>query len=132
MAEKGYTIKSDQVAGNWWMNFAGNGQGFSINLWNEPQSGDAGYFKPEVVETQEVVDNTPRVIAANKAYYVSSSAAGAAFTLSFGGPTVGIDAVEAADGAEKATIYYDLSGRRVLYPSNGIFVTGEGQKVFIK
>ena len=132
VAEKGYTIKSDQVAGNWWMNFAGNGQGFSINLWNEPQSGDAGYFKPEVVETQEVVDNTPRVIAANKAYYVSSSAAGAAFTLSFGGPTVGIDAVEAADGAEKATIYYDLSGRRVLYPSNGIFVTGEGQKVFIK
>ena len=132
VAEKGYTIKSDQVAGNWWMNFAGEGQGFSINLWNEPQSGDAGYFKPEVVETQEVVDNTPRVIAANKAYYVSSSAAGAAFTLSFGGPTVGIDAVEAADGAEKATIYYDLSGRRVLYPSNGIFVTGEGQKVFIK
>ena len=132
VAEKGYTIKSDQVAGNWWMNFAGSGQGFSINLWNEPQSGDAGYFKPEVVETQEVVDNTPRVIAANKAYYVSSSAAGAAFTLSFGGPTVGIDAVEAADGAEKATIYYDLSGRRVLYPSNGIFVTGEGQKVFIK
>lgn len=132
VAEKGYTIKSDQVAGNWWMNFAGNGQGFSINLWNEPQSGDAGYFKPEVVETQEVVDNTSRVIAANKAYYVSSSAAGAAFTLSFGGPTVGIDGVEAADGAEKATIYYDLSGRRVLYPSNGIFVTGEGQKVFIK
>lgn len=132
VAEKGYTIKSDQVAGNWWMNFAGDGQGFSINLWNEPESGDAGYFKPEVVETQEVVDNTPRVIAANKAYYVSSSAAGAAFTLSFGGPTVGIDGVESADGAEKATIYYDLSGRRVLYPSNGIFVTGEGQKVFIK
>ena len=132
VAEKGYTIKSDQVAGNWWMNFAGDGQGFSINLWNEPESGDAGYFKPEVVETQEVVDNTPRVIAANKAYYVSNAAATAAFTLSFGGTTTGIDAVEAADGAEKATIYYDLSGRRVLYPSNGIFVTGEGQKVFIK
>lgn len=132
VAEKGYTIKSDQVAGNWWMNFAGEGQKYSINLWNEPQSGDAGYFKPEVVETQEVVDNTPRVIAANKAYYVSSSAAGAAFTLSFGGPTVGIDGVESADGAEKATIYYDLSGRRVLYPSNGIFVTADGQKVFIK
>ena len=132
VAGKGYTIKSDQVAGNWWMNFAGDGQGFSINLWSDPTSGDAGYFKPEVVETQEVVDNTPRVIAANKAYYVSSSAAGAAFTLSFGGPTVGIDGVEAADGAEKATIYYDLSGRRVLYPSNGIFVTADGQKVFIK
>ena len=132
VAGKGYTIKSDQVAGNWWMNFAGDGQGFSINLWSDPTSGDAGYFKPEVVETQEVVDNSPRVIAANKAYYVSNAAATAAFTLSFGGPTVGIDAVEAADGAEKATIYYDLSGRRVLYPSNGIFVTGEGQKVFIK
>lgn len=132
VAEKGYTIKSDQVAGNWWMNFAGSGQGFSINLWSDPTSGDAGYFKPEVVETQEVVDNTPRVIAANKAYYVSNAAATAAFTLSFGGPTVGIDGVESADGAEKATIYYDLSGRRVLYPSNGIFVTADGQKVFIK
>lgn len=132
VAEKGYTIKSDQVAGDLWMNFAGSGQDFSINLWNNPADGDAGYFKQEVVETQEVVDNTPRVIAANKAYYVSSSAAGAAFTLSFGGPTVGIDGVESADGAEKATIYYDLSGRRVLYPSNGIFVTADGQKVFIK
>lgn len=132
VAEKGYTIKSDQVAGDLWMNFAGSGQDFSINLWSDPADGDAGYFKQEVVETQEVVDNTPRVIAANKAYYVSSSAAGAAFTLSFGGPTVGIDGVESADGAEKATIYYDLSGRRVLYPSNGIFVTADGQKVFIK
>lgn len=132
VAEKGYTIKSDQVAGDLWMNFAGSGQGFSINLWSDPADGDAGYFKQEVVETQEVVDNTPRVIAANKAYYVSSSAAAAAFTLSFGGPTVGIDGVESADGAEKATIYYDLSGRRVLYPSNGIFVTADGQKVFIK
>ena len=132
VAEKGYTIKSDQVAGNWWMNFAASGQGFSINLWSKPSDDNAGYFKPEVVETQEVVDNTPRVIAANKAYYVSNAAATAAFTLSFGGTTTGIDAVEAADGAEKATIYYDLSGRRVLYPSNGIFVTGEGQKVFIK
>lgn len=132
VAEKGYTIKSDQVAGDLWMNFAGSGQDFSINLWSDPADGDAGYFKQEVVETQEVVDNTPRVIAANKAYYVSSSAVGAAFTLSFGGPTVGIDGVESADGAEKATIYYDLSGRRVLYPSNGIFVTADGQKVFIK
>ena len=130
--EGNYTIKSDQVTGDWWMNFAGNGQGYSINLYSDPASGSAGYFKPEVVEAQEVVDNTPRVIAANKAYYVSNAAATAAFTLSFGGTTTGIDAVEAADGAEKATIYYDLSGRRVLYPSNGIFVTGEGQKVFIK
>ena len=130
--EGNYTIKSDQVTGDWWMNFAGNGQGYSINLYSDPASGSAGYFKPEVVEAQEVVDNTPRIIAANKAYYVSGSAATAAFTLSFGGTTTGIDAVEAADGAEKATIYYDLSGRRVLYPSNGIFVTADGQKVFIK
>lgn len=127
-----YTIKSDQVTNSWWMNFAGEGQGFSINLFSDPASGSAGYFKPEVVETKEEVDNTPRVIAANKAYYVSNAVATAAFTLSFDGTTTGIDAVEAADGAEKATIYYDLSGRRVLYPSNGIFVTADGQKVFIK
>ena len=132
-----YTIQSDQTDATLYMNFAATGQGLSINVYNNPSDGNGGYFKFNVAEYDTEgepvdVDNTPRVIAANKAYYVSNAAATAAFTLSFGGTTTGIDAVEAADGAEKATIYYDLSGRRVLYPSNGIFVTGEGQKVFIK
>lgn len=32
----------------------------------------------------------------------------------------------------EAEVYYDLNGRRVMYPSNGIFVTAQGKKIFIK
>lgn len=131
-----YITSSDQTTSGWFMNTAGGGQGLSINLWNDINDGsDAGYFSFNVVEydTDEVTgtDNTPRVIAANKAYYVSTLATGEALSLSFGGPAVGIDQI-ATPGAEKAQTYYDLQGRRVLYPSNGIFVTEDGQKVFIK
>ena len=131
-----YITSSDQTTTGWFMNTAGSGQGLSINLYNNINDGsDAGYFSFNVTEydTDEVTgtDNTPRVIAANKAYYVSTLATGEALSLSFGGPAVGIDQI-ATPGAEKAQTYYDLQGRRVLYPSNGIFVTEDGQKVFIK
>ena len=131
-----YNITSDQTESPWFMNSAGNGQAYSINLWNNPNDGtNAGYFSFNVVEydTDNVIDTdpTPRTIAANKAYYVSTQATGEALSLSFGGPAVGIDQI-ATPGAEKAQTYYDLQGRRVLYPSNGIYVTGDGQKVFIK
>ena len=130
-----YYITSDQTESPWFMNSAGNGQAYSINLYNVFDSSNAGYFSFNVVEydTDEVIgtDNTPRTIAANKAYYVSTQATGEALSLSFGGPSVGIDQI-ATPGAEKAQTYYDLQGRRVLYPSNGIYVTGDGQKVFIK
>ena len=130
-----YYITSDKTESPWFMNSAGNGQAYSINLYNVFDSSNAGYFSFNVVEydTDEVIgtDNTPRTIAANKAYYVSTQATGEALSLSFGGPAVGIDQI-ATPGAEKAQTYYDLQGRRVLYPSNGIYVTGDGQKVFIK
>lgn len=130
-----YYITSDKTESPWFMNSAGNGQAYSINLYNVFDSSNAGYFSFNVVEydTDEVIgtDNTPRVIAANKAYYVSTQATGEALSLSFGGPAVGIDQI-ATPGAEKAQTYYDLQGRRVLYPSNGIYVTEDGQKVFIK
>jgi|GEM_PF-6106658 len=131
-----YYITSDQTTSGWFMNSAGSGQGYSINLHNNLNDGsNAGYFSFNVVEydTDNVIgtDPTLRTIAANKAYYVSTQATGEALSLSFGGPAVGIDQI-ATPGAEKAQTYYDLQGRRVLYPSNGIFVTGDGQKVFIK
>ena len=130
-----YYITSDQTESQWFMNSAGDGQAFSINLYNVFDSSNAGYFSFNVVEydTDNVIDTdpTPRTIAANKAYYVSTQATGEALSLSFGGPAVGIDQI-ATPGAEKAQTYYDLQGRRVLYPSNGIYVTGDGQKVFIK
>jgi len=72
-----------------------------------------------------------RTIGANKAYYVGEDATGQAFTLKFGGTTTGIGATPTT-GVDQAEIYYDLSGRRVLYPAKGIYVKANGQKVFIK
>ena len=130
-----YYITSDQTESQWFMNSAGSGQGYSINLYNVFDSSNAGYFSFNVVEydTDEVIgtDNTPRTIAANKAYYVSTQATGEALSLSFGGPAVGIDQI-ATPGAEKAQTYYDLQGRRVLYPAHGVYVKGNGEKVYIK
>lgn len=72
-------------------------------------------------------------VPANKAYMnrtTGSEAAGYRFIIGED-PTVGIDhAIEPATGATKT--YYDLQGRRVLYPSHGIYVTQDGKKVFIK
>jgi hypothetical protein len=31
-----------------------------------------------------------------------------------------------------AAVYYDLQGRRVLYPAAGVYVTAAGQKVYVK
>lgn len=50
--------------------------------------------------------------------------------FSFGNEVTGIDNVNATAPAAKK--YYDLQGRRVLYPAKGIFVTEDGQKVLFK
>ena len=72
-------------------------------------------------------------IAANKAYLPSeniTNAQGVMMAFSFGDEVTGIDNVNAAEAAAKK--YYDLQGRRVLYPAKGIFVTEDGQKVLFK
>lgn len=73
-------------------------------------------------------------VPANKAYVLASdlpAAEAAAQTLNFGfGEVTGINGVNA--DSNNAVEYYDLNGRRVLYPANGIFVTNTGKKVFIK
>jgi len=74
------------------------------------------------------LDPTERTMAANKAYFVSESAA-ASFALKMA--TVGIDGV-LTDGDAEAVKYYDLSGRRVLNPTKGLYVTDKGQKVLVK
>lgn len=74
---------------------------------------------------------TNRTLGTNKAYYVANGAAAASFTLRFGETTTGIDSVEAATDAD-TDVYYDLSGRRVLYPTKGIYVKADGTKVFLK
>lgn len=72
-------------------------------------------------------------IAANKAYLPSgniTNAQGVMMAFSFGDEVTGIDNVNAAEAVAKK--YYDLQGRRVLYPAKGIFVTEDGQKVLFK
>ena len=79
----------------------------------------------------KVTSETDRTIPANKAYYAPEEGALAATVLSFsfGGGTTGISGVTTDASAD---IYYDLQGRRVLYPSQGVYVKGNGEKVYIK
>lgn len=72
-------------------------------------------------------------ILANKAYLPQTNvqnAQGVMMAFSFDNEVTGIDSVNAATAAAKK--YYDLQGRRVLYPAKGIFVTEDGQKVLLK
>ncbi len=85
-------------------------------------SAGVGFYK--------ITDADNRTIPANKAYYAPAAETEAA-VLSFSfGPATGIDGVTVADKA--ADTYYDLSGRRVLYPTHGVYVKGNGEKVYIK
>lgn len=72
---------------------------------------------------------------ANKAYLlkkdIPAQAFGSAlFFFNFNNETTGILNVVNTDN--NSNVYYDLNGRRVLYPTRGIYVKGNGQKVFIK
>lgn len=72
-------------------------------------------------------------IVANKAYLPVANVQGVQgvmMAFSFGDEVTGIDNVNATAPAAKK--YYDLQGRRVLYPAKGIFVTEDGQKVLFK
>ena len=85
-------------------------------------------------ETGEVafLRNGLECIPANKAYLLAEEVPSQTTTkLSFNFGTVnGINDAVAEDA--QAETYYDLNGRVVLYPHNGIFVTKSGEKVFIK
>ena len=79
--------------------------------------------------------NSSTNVPANKAYldathYTSNSGSAQQLLFSFDNVVEGIDNVVKAQNVNK--VYYDLQGRRVLYPANGIFVTENGEKVFIK
>ena len=74
-------------------------------------------------------------VPANKAYILTTdlnatAQAASLLQFNFGGEATGIDGVVADDAQE--TIYYDLNGRRVLYPTQGVYVTNTGKKVFIR
>ena len=80
--------------------------------------------------------NTDIYVPANKSYLLASkynSGSGNAQQLlfSFDNVVEGIDNA-VVDGQNANKVYYDLQGRRVMYPAHGIFVTENGEKVFIK
>lgn len=82
--------------------------------------------------------STIEVVPANKAYLLGSNISSSTPTTSavnaylfHVGETTGIGQV-ATDAQSEPAKYYDLNGRRVLYPTRGIYVTGNGQKVLIK
>lgn len=86
------------------------------------KNGTTGFYKAKFT-----------AIVANKAYLPVANvqnAQGVMMAFSFGNEVTGIDNVNAAAPAAKK--YYDLQGRRVLYPAKGIFVTEDGQKVLFK
>lgn len=70
-------------------------------------------------------------IGKNKAYYDTTTSGISKFDIRFGETTTSInDAVNEENVLDK--VYYDLNGRRVFYPTRGIYVTGSGKKVFVK
>lgn len=83
------------------------------------------------------VDENDRELGANKAYLPNSSIPASAtnissFIISFNGNsggTTGIGSVSTEANAQEE--YYDLQGRRVLNPAEGVYVTKSGKKVLI-
>ena len=80
--------------------------------------------------------NTDDYVPANKSYllasnYSSGSGSAQQLLFSFDNVVEGIDNA-VVDGQNANKVYYDLQGRRVMYPAHGIFVTENGEKVFIK
>ena len=70
-------------------------------------------------------------IGKNKAYYDTTTSGISKFDIRFGETTTSIsNAVNEENVLDK--VYYDLNGRRVFYPTRGIYVTGSGKKVFVK
>lgn len=71
-------------------------------------------------------------IPGNKAYLDNSTVqAVRGYALSLGGATTGIEGVTTAGGTGSEEPVYDLSGRRVVNPTHGVYIRG-GKKVYIK
>lgn len=78
--------------------------------------------------------STLNILPANKAYIkkddITRPGEGTSRALYMTGETTGVDNTLIQNG--EAEEYYDLNGRRVLYPTTGIYATRSGKKVFIK
>ncbi len=79
--------------------------------------------------------STLNTLPANKAYIkkadiTTTTGEGTSRALYMTGNTTGVDSTLIQNGETEE--YYDLNGRRVLYPTTGIYATRSGKKVFIK
>lgn len=116
---------SNTVENNILMPTTAKRSGFTANdtyVLAKNATGEAAFLK-----------NGLTVVPANKAYVATTNipAGSSSNVLNFNfGQTTGINGVVAADKA--GVQYFDLQGRRVLYPAHGIFVTNNGKKVFVK
>lgn len=75
-------------------------------------------------------------IKQNKGYIESQTSSAPRMELTFGeGETTGIESMLEDNSRRESidtSVLYDLNGRRVLYPSRGIYVTAGGQRIFLK
>lgn len=97
----------------------------------------ANYLLSAKTGTVGFLPSTMQLVPANKAFLpaanITSTVTGEAQMLNFyiGGTVTGVN-VATDDAYHDTSAYYDLNGRRVFYPAHGIYVTGNGKKVFIK
>lgn len=68
------------------------------------------------------------ILSAEKVPYTTAGA----LRLGLPGSVTGIDSAATATESTDNVVFYDLNGQRVLRPTTGIYVTGDGRKVFVK
>ena len=136
------------AAGNYTLTInADNGTKATNNILTGATVKRTGISEDYYALAKKTIDETETVaffrvnttnMPANKAYLlkknIPASANNAAmFMFNFDGNGGEVTDINTATKAEtESNVYYDLNGRRVLYPSHGIYVKGNGQKVFIK
>lgn len=102
-------------------------------LANKPLTTDAtenttAFFR---VTTKEMPANKVFLLKNNVPAVAEGGSLALLFNFDGANETTGI--VNAKENnASNSNVYYDLNGRRVLYPAHGIYVKANGQKVFIK
>lgn len=93
------------------------------------------YALAQIDDVVAFYPSTLNILPANKAYIKEAdiTSGGGGDTnraLYMTGNTTGVDSTLIQNGETEE--YYDLNGRRVLYPTTGIYATRSGKKVFIK
>lgn len=136
------------AAGNYTLTInADNGTKVTGNILTGATVKRTGISEDYYALAKKTIDETETVaffrvsttnMPANKAYLLKKNIPAQAdnaamFMFNFDGNGGEVTDINTATKAEtESNVYYDLNGRRVLYPSHGIYVKGNGQKVFIK